>query len=155
MSDTDAALFRSRAKLIQAAFEWSPLDVVAEAISEATEHERRVYAERLGDQFRWSFVHPGGGYPLLRITARYMGVDYHRIIVGFRTLENGLAILFDDRADETPPDRWAILNFQAKTAPDEVATRVKARLTLGVVADVESLDVDRPGISDGHIEESE
>jgi len=62
------------------------LDEVAEAVAVATDDERRVYVERIGNAWRWSLTHPGGMYPLLRIAARFLRVDYHRIIIGFRSV---------------------------------------------------------------------
>lgn len=39
------------------------------AVSVATEFQTSVNVERLGDRYRWSLIHRGGPYPLLRITA--------------------------------------------------------------------------------------
>ena len=50
----------SRSRLIGAAFEWSEAEVVATAIAEASVTERSVYAEKLGNRYRWSLVHSGG-----------------------------------------------------------------------------------------------
>ena len=66
-----------RSELIQCTRRWSPLDDVALAVSVATEDVNKVYVERLDDGYRWSLVHSGGPYPLLRITARFLGVDHH------------------------------------------------------------------------------
>ena len=116
------------ARLIQSAFEWSSLDTVVETVSEATEHEDRVYVERLGGLHRWSLVHSGGPYPLLRITPRYLHTDYKRLIVGCRALNNGLSVLFDDDADQSPADRWALFNLPTRTPPYEVSARVRSAL---------------------------
>jgi hypothetical protein len=56
----------SRSTLLRSVFVRSTIDEVAEAVSVATEHERQVYVERFGDQWRWSLVHGGGPYSLLR-----------------------------------------------------------------------------------------
>jgi len=79
----------------------SPLDEVAEAMSLASETERRFYVERVEGGYRWSFTHPGGGYPLLRIAARFLLVDYTHISIGFRTLDDGMCVLCADPDQET------------------------------------------------------
>jgi len=98
-----------RVALIRSTREWSSLEEVALAVSVASESERRIYVERRSDLYRWSLAHPGGGYPILRITARFLRVDYQRIFVGFRTLPDGTAILCDDPSVVEEPDVWAIL----------------------------------------------
>jgi hypothetical protein len=52
-----------------------------------SEYERIVYVERLGEAWRWSLAHQGGLYPLLRITARFLRVDYDRIAIGARAVD--------------------------------------------------------------------
>ena len=64
-----------RVALIRSTREWSSLEEVALAVSVASESERRIYVERRSDLYRWSLAHPGGGYPILRITARFLRVD--------------------------------------------------------------------------------
>ena len=78
--------------------------------------------ERKSDRFRWSLAHPGGGYPILRIAARFLRVDYARIFVGFRTLDNGMAILCEDPTGIDEPDAWAVLE---PTAPFPTAEAVE------------------------------
>ena len=75
---------------------WSSIEQVASAIVVASTGLHWIYVERRGTQYRWSFAHSGGGYPLLRVVAQYLGVDHRRLIIGFRTLENGIAILCED-----------------------------------------------------------
>jgi hypothetical protein len=98
-----------RVALIHSTREWSSLPDVALAVSAASESERRIYVERRSDLYRWSLAHPGGGYPLLRIAARFLHVDHGRIFGGFRTLSNGMAIMCDDPSVVEEPDVWAIL----------------------------------------------
>jgi hypothetical protein len=59
-----------RYRMLRSAFEIAPLPDVAAAIAEATRYETHVYVERMATGWRWSLVHRGGGYPLLRITAQ-------------------------------------------------------------------------------------
>jgi hypothetical protein len=110
-----AALARS--EMIQSCRTWSELNVVTEAVAAASETEPVVYVERRGDEYRWSLATKGGGYPLLRISARFLGVDYRRIYVGFRTLPNSTAILCEDPANFDTPDKWALLKLSGKITP--------------------------------------
>jgi hypothetical protein len=82
-----------RQALLRSVFRSSPLETVAAAVSVATEDQRRVYVERRGDSWRWSLTHSGGSYPLLRISARFLRMDYQRLAIGIRTVAEGVAIL--------------------------------------------------------------
>jgi hypothetical protein len=113
-----------RVRLLRSVLQPCPLAEVAEAVSVATEEERRVYVERVGDEYRWSLVHAGGGYPLLRITARFLRIDRTRSMVGFRTVRGGVCILCDDPGQMTVPDAWAVLEFDGPTAPELVEERI-------------------------------
>jgi hypothetical protein len=113
-----------RLALLRSVFEPSPLHAVAEGVAAASEHERRVYVERVDDGYRWSLTHPGGGYPLLRITARFLRVDYSRITVGFRTVTDGVYVLSADRREPTTPEAWRLLNFDRPTTPEGARERI-------------------------------
>lgn len=134
----------TRARLIRSAFDWSPLRVVAEAIAAATEHEKRIYVERIGDRYRWSLTHTGGPYPLLRIAARYLKADYTKLLVGSRALPEGTSVLFDDRADQTPPDKWVVLEFDGVANAQAVAEKVRVALA-SPGGDGQVVTVLRPG----------
>jgi hypothetical protein len=108
------------------------LEDVAEAISVATECEKRVYVERVSDEYegwRWSLQHRGGPYPLLRITARYLKADYGGLIIGF-----------DGRGDSfvlTQPDdgpyaaiEWRYVDFDGPTSPEFVELAVREAFSL-------------------------
>jgi hypothetical protein len=97
---------------------------VAEAIAVATEDETRIYVERIGNAWRWSLTHPGGAYPMLRITARFLRVDYHAIVVGFRAVADGVFILAGDPATDQDPDTWTVLEFGRPTEPSDVKERI-------------------------------
>jgi hypothetical protein len=118
-----------RAQLILSTRDWSPLSPVAEAVSVATEHESEVYVERLGSRYRWSLVHRGGGYPLLRITARFLQVDYQRIFIGFRPVGDGYSALTPDEEAVAQPDAYAVLTFDSPTPLDEVEHRILGELS--------------------------
>ena len=118
-----------RKRLLRSVFEPSPLDAVAEAVSVASETETRVYVERVAGAFRWSLTHPGGHYPMLRITARFLRVDYHAIIVGCRTIAQGVWVLCGDPKTDKDPDGWAVLCFDAPTHQVEVRTRIESALS--------------------------
>jgi hypothetical protein len=92
-----------RAQLIRSVFEPSPLEDVALAMSVATEKEGQLYVERFGDLWRWSLVHGGGPYPLLRVTARFLKVDYTAILIGHRQIEGGLSVLTRDTEEVIQP----------------------------------------------------
>lgn len=103
----------------------SSLDQIATAIAAYTEHPGPVYVERLEDGWRWSPAHRGGGYPLLRVVARFMRVEYHKVIVPFRTLGDGWAVL-NPEMDDPPlmPLATAVLAFDEPTTTELVATRL-------------------------------
>src|SRR5690242_11772379 len=96
MTEIEARTDPVRQRLFHSVTKPSPLESVAEAVLIATEVERRVYVERMGSSWRWSLSHPGGAYPLLRITARFLRVDHRHITVGFRTVADGVCVLCPD-----------------------------------------------------------
>ena len=108
-----------RVALIQSNRAWSSLDDVATAVSVASQGSDRLYVERKGTLFRWSLAHPGGGYPILRITARFLKVDYQRIFVGFRTLPNGDAIICENPNSYEAPDAWTSIEQDLSFSADE------------------------------------
>ena len=93
-----------RARLIRSVFEPSPIEAVAEAVSAAWDAAPALYVERLGDRYRWSLAHRGGSYPLLRVAARFLQMDYQTLMIGFRTVEDGYAVLARDPEHEPVPD---------------------------------------------------
>jgi hypothetical protein len=121
----------ARSEMIQSSRTWSALNVVAEAVAAASGTEPVVYVERRGDEYRWSLATKGGGYPLLRISARFLGVDYRRIYVGFRTLPNGTAILCEDPSNFDTPDKCAVLKLSGEITPTAAAQRIRKALGRG------------------------
>jgi hypothetical protein len=119
-----------RARCIRSVFEASPLEDVAFAVAEATEFQSRIYVERRGGLWRWSLVHAGGGYPLLRISAKYLHMDYQAIFVGFRTVAEGVSILTDDPESPWEPDEWTVLAFDGAASSDDVTARITAAFQL-------------------------
>jgi hypothetical protein len=120
-----------RQRLLRCVYEPSGLDLVAEAVSAASETEKRVYVERIGELFRWSLTHPGGPYPMLRITARFLRIDYHAIVVGCRSIADGVCILAGDPDGDMDPDAWAVIEFDDKAEPGVVRERIEAELGEG------------------------
>ena len=116
----------ARVALIQSTRTWSPLETVAEAVATASATERRIYVERRSDLYRWSLAHSGGSYPLLRITARFLDIDYHRIFIGCRTLPDGTSILCEDPGGVEEPDQWTLL---------DLPTPISAEMVLEVIRD--------------------
>ncbi len=117
-----------RARLLRSVFEPSPLETVAEAVAVATREERRIYVERVAGGWRWSPTHPGGAYPLLRITARFLRVEHTSVRIGFRSPASDVFILSADPHDPEQPDAWAVIEFSAPARPDEVRERVLSEL---------------------------
>jgi hypothetical protein len=118
-----------RVRLFLSIFEPSSLHTVAEAVSAATEDETRVYVERIGTAYRWSLTHPGGAYPLLRITARFLRIDYHYLVLGFRSITEGVCVVCGDPDSDKDPDGWAVLDFDGPTAPADVKARIEQALS--------------------------
>jgi hypothetical protein len=118
----------SRSQLFLSTREWARLEVVALAVSVATENESKLYVERLGDEYRWSLIHRGGPYPLLRITARFLEVDYRSIFVGFDQIEDGYSALREDPELERPPSVSAILSFDGPTPRTEAERLIREAL---------------------------
>jgi hypothetical protein len=114
-----------RLELLRRTFEPSSLDEVAEAVAVASEYERRVYVERVESGYRWSLTHPGGSYPLLRITARFLRVDYTRITVGFRLVADGVYVLCADPGEPTSAAAWAIVDFDRPTSAESARERIQ------------------------------
>ena len=97
---------------------------MAEAVSTATEDERRIYVERVDNRWRWSLTHAGGSYPLRRITARFLRVDHNRIVIGFRTVGDDLCVLCADPDEPVLADAWKIIDFDGPTSPTVVQERI-------------------------------
>jgi hypothetical protein len=118
-----------RLELLRSVFQPSSLDDVAEAVAAASEHERRIYVERVDGGYRWSLTHPGGGYPLLRITARFLRVDYTSFAVGFHTVADGVCVLSGDPGEATRPKAWAVVEFDGPTLPEAVEESILVALS--------------------------
>jgi hypothetical protein len=132
MTETTPALADpERVRMIQSTRTWSTLETVARAVAAAGETEPIAYVERRADEYRWSLATKGGGYPLLRVSARFLGVDHQRIFVGFRTLPDGTAILCEDPANVEIPDRWALLELSGSATAAAVAWRIRTTLGAG------------------------
>jgi hypothetical protein len=119
-----------RSQLIKSTGEWSTIETVALAVSVATESQKQIYVERPKDHYRWSLIHRGGPYPLLRLTAKYLQVDYHSIIVGCRRVGDGWSGLNGNETESSEPDSWAILSFDGSTAATDVLARISKELVL-------------------------
>ena len=100
------------------------MESVAEAVSAATEDERRIYVERIGGRWRWSLTHAGGSYPLPRITAQFLGVDHSRIMIGFRTVADDVCALCADPDEPVLADAWAVVDFDEPTSPRVAKERI-------------------------------
>jgi hypothetical protein len=102
----------------------SSLHKVAEAIAAATEDQKRVYVERVGDAWRWSLTDSRGPGALLRRTARFLRTDYRHLSLGCRAVADGIYVLCEDTPGDAEPDAWAILEFDNPAQTAEVKERV-------------------------------
>jgi hypothetical protein len=118
-----------RLELLRRVFEPSSLDDVAEAVAVASEHARRLYVERVDGGYRWSFTHPGGGHPLLRIAARFLRVNYTYLRVGFRTVTDGVYVLCADPEQSTIAAAWAVVEFDGPTSSEGAGERIELALS--------------------------
>ncbi len=119
-----------RSQLIKSTGEWSTIETVSLAVSVATEFQRQVYVERLGERYRWSLIHRGGPYPLLRITAKYLQVDLQSIIVGCREVGDGWSGLNGSETEPLEPEAWAILSFDGQTTAADVGALIRQHFDL-------------------------
>lgn len=117
-----------RQRLMRSIFELSSLDEVAEAVAVATEDEKRVYVERIGNSYRWSLTHPGGMYPLLRIAARFLRMEYHGLVIGFRAVTKGVFVLCREPTHAEAPDAWVVIEFDGPTERADVRRRIARAL---------------------------
>ncbi len=113
-----------RAALAISMFAPSSLDAVASAISAATEYERVVYVERVEGGWRWSLVHPGGAYPLLRVAARFLQMDHNHLRVHCQGHESGMTILTRPGEMRDKPIAWRLLRFKGSAAASAVRRRI-------------------------------
>ncbi len=126
---TTPAPLPPRSRLIQSTRDWSPIEEVALAVSVATEHEPAFYVERLGsDRYRWSLVHRGGPYPLLRITARFLQVDYQTIFIGCREVGDGYSALSESPGGDPPADASTIFTVDGQKSQEMVLSLVREAL---------------------------
>ena len=116
-------LILSGSRLFQSVFNPSPLEEVAEAVSVATEICRNIYVERRGDQWRWSLATKGGPYPLLRLSAQYLKMDYAALRgVGSRVVGDEWCVQIVQT--DTEPDAWAVLTFDECATVQQVVERL-------------------------------
>jgi hypothetical protein len=113
------------AELSHSIFEPSPLEEVAHAVFVASERASEVYVERFGDRYRWSLVHKGGAYPLLRVTAAFLQMDYHALAIGHRSVPGGYTALAEYPEEEPAPDASAVLALQWGTLPADAEARIR------------------------------
>ena len=118
----------ARSQLFLSTHKWSPLEDVALAVSVATENVSKLYVERLDHEYRWSLVHRGGPYPLLRITARFLEVDYQSIFIGFEDVGDGYSALSEDPEVERAPSASAIITFDRPTPTTEAERLIRETL---------------------------
>jgi hypothetical protein len=124
MTDARIQADPERRHLLRSVYEPSSVAHVAAAVAVATEDENRIYVERIGSAYRWSLTDPGGMYPLLRITARFLRVDYHSLVIGFRRITDDVFILAGDPATDRDPDAWTVIEFDGPTERADARDRI-------------------------------
>lgn len=65
---------------------------------------------------------------MLRITARFLRVDYARIMVPFRTVEDGVCVLCRDPEETLHAGRWAVIEFAVPTSTEVVREHIAEAL---------------------------
>ena len=120
-----------RLELFKSSRTWSTLEEVAAAIAVASESNRNLYGERRGEAFRWSLAHKGGPYPLLRISAKFLGIDHTSLSISFRTLPDGHAILCEDPDEFDQPDEWCVLEAVGNLSPEQARGLILSSLGSG------------------------
>lgn len=140
--DVGARPTPDRIRLATAIRSSGSLQLVAEGVAAAIEFiPLLVYVERQGKRYRWSPAHRGGPYPLMRVTARFLGIDHSALFLPFRALNNGdsagfgkdgfwegVCIVRGAEDDSGPPDAWALLEFDAPENAKTVKTRIRQAL---------------------------
>lgn len=116
-----------RAKFVKAMVRASDLADVAAGIAEAAKNTSVFYVERVDGGWRWSLAHRGGAYPLLRVAARFLGVDHTRLVVGFRTID-GCAVASLDPYLAVQPNEWTLIEVDHPVSADEVELRILRKL---------------------------
>ena len=106
-----------RRLLADSMFSYCPLEQVAEQISASGARFDRIYVERRGTKYRWSLVHLGGPYPLLREVAQLLDVSYHSLVLPFGTVEEWTIVLTEDL--DANPDACGFM----QPAPDALVNR--------------------------------
>ena len=82
-----------RRLLADSMFSYCSLEQVAEQISAFGTRFNRIYVERRGSGYRWSLIHRGGPYPLLREVAQLLDVSYHSLILPYRPVDTWTIVL--------------------------------------------------------------
>ena len=105
------------------------LATVAEAVAAASAAPGPIYVERRGDLYRWSLTHRGGPYPLLRETAKLLGIDYHQLVLPCRALDGTGLTIVGAEPHARPPDAWVLLDPPPAASPESVAQSIHSALT--------------------------
>lgn len=106
-----------------------PLEELAVHVAAMSSHQKRLYVDRRPDGYRWSFVHPGGPYPLWREVAQFLKVPYQRILVGGREVGDRWCVLIGPDGDDDPEtEAWAVLELTRKITPAKAATMISDAL---------------------------
>jgi hypothetical protein len=114
--------------LLETAFAFSPVETVSEALVAAVEIDPQILVERQGKRYRWSFATKDGAFALLDKAAKFLGIDQSHLLVGFRTLDDGMCVLHDDRVGFEPSDDSALITFRVPSSQSEIAEQIREHL---------------------------
>ncbi len=122
-----------RRRLIRSVFEPSSREEVVAAVAiAAADGCGSIYVERSKGRYRWSPSHRGGPYPLLRVVAQLLRVDYRLAFIGFRTVPGGWCIWVEDPAARVEPDAYAVLDREQLLTTSDLGALIEAALAAGV-----------------------
>lgn len=96
----------------------SSLQEVAAAVSAYSVTRAPVHVEQWADGYRWSPAHGGGPYPLHRVAAQFLQVDYHTFYLPFTTSRRGYAYIPPEEATGRPLVT-DILSLERRITPEE------------------------------------
>jgi hypothetical protein len=119
---------QARLELLRTTCRPYPLDELVRHVAAASALQRQLYVERRDDDYYWSLVHGGGPYPLHREVARFLGVDWRRLVLGSRDVDSRWTALQLGPHDGSEPDAWAVIRTGGGLDEERAAVRINRAL---------------------------
>ena len=66
---------------------------------------------------------------MLRITARFLRVDYRDVTVAFRAVADAVYVLTAEAQQATIADAWAVVDFDVPSSSEETRDRIRSALS--------------------------